>query len=131
MNRYFQLMARKKLEVTPLSKQALKPLNKGKLHTTDLIKMYDLRRYHLEHHPESSQSLKHVRELEILHSHLNFKMTFQLLFKCLFFFFAANFFYKYYVNKLNENKNWAKMINAIHKYGMLAELDEGGEEGDE
>ena len=110
---------------------SVKPINALKIHDVDLIRMHDLRRYHLDIHPRSSKHPQYIRDLEILHGQLNQRMGNKTLFKWGAAFLLSLVMLSSFIEFGEEKIDWASGRSQIHERSVFSELDEGGEEGED
>jgi hypothetical protein len=107
------------------------PASKGTLAFTDVLRMYDLRMYFNSKHLASDKGDQYVTELEYFHHELNHKTSFDYLKRLSIFLFLLSLYYYLKEEDKGEKLNWKEKWNLVHDMKVFAELDEGGEEGDE
>lgn len=131
MIRYLTWAAKHSTKVPRLASEAMIPDSKGQLSHKDLVRMYDLRMYHISTVPDNRGGDEYVPELEMLHNELNFRSVQSTFSRALLFFAVAGGIVIFFMDESIDNLNWNNKWNLQHQMGILAELDEGGAEGDE
>ena len=131
MIRYFRWASKHTSKVPRLSSETMIPDSLGKLSDTDLIRMYDLRMYHISTNPFSRFGDKYVPELERLHRELNHRMSVTMLGRWSFVLCLLYFLYIWMDGESGENRNWHTRWHLVQQWSVFEELSTGGEEGDE
>ena len=131
MIRYFNWATKHRNKVPKFSSQTVLPESRGSLAFSDLVKMYDLRMYHISTYTSSSKGAKYVLDLEFLHNELNYRANNDHFFRFCIVFGGLLLFCLLFTDEQGERKNFNYKWPLVHHWNVFAELDEGGEEGDE
>lgn len=131
MIRYLSWAAKQSTKVPRLTSESMIPSSKGKLAYRDLVRMYDLRMYHITTFPDNQRGDEYVPELEFLHNELNHRSSNSTFFRSLLYLGIAVAILKIFYEEDMEKYNWNNKWNLMHDKSLLATLDEGGSEGDD
>ena len=131
MIRYLSWVTKHSSKVPKYTSQSALPSSNGTLHYNDLVKMYDLRMYHISTYFDSNKGRNYVLDLEFLHNELNYRANKNYLFRytaLLLALFTTGFLL---FDEIEVKENFNKKWHLLHNWHVYSELDEGGEEGDE
>ena len=131
MIRYLSWVKKHFMKVPRLTSESMIPKSLGKLSHEDMVRKFDLRNYHLNTHFNSIYGEKYIPELEFLHKELNYRTTTLFFLKWVGLILFTAFVINGFMEKAEEKFNWNVYWHRIHDLKVFAELDEGGEEGDE
>lgn len=131
MIRYLTWIGKHSAKVPKFRSESMIPNSKGKLGYGDLVRMYDLRMYHISTFPDNEKGDDYVQELEFLHNELNHRAFNSTNVRAVLFLGILSFIAYYFYEPEAEKQNWNYKWNLVHDNSILATLDEGGSEGKE
>ena len=106
------------------------PKSLGKLTHEDMVRKFELRNYHINTHFKSSKGDQYIPEIEFLHKELNYRTSTLFFFKWVGVVLLLNILNNIFNETPEESDNWNQEWNRLQSMKVFAELDEGGEEGD-